>query len=140
MCMGILKDQAFAKQYGTGDPKPAPVMSLAVWFLRDVITLGAAVTLPDVLGPMLQPDSPRAGKAAVTVVLPAVVQLITTPLHRLGFDVYNRPDANGWTDRLKFVSRDYWRFVGVRLCRVLPAYSLGTLLSREIRTTMASYW
>lgn len=45
MFLSILKDRAFAKIYGKEVTK-VPVKSLAIWFLRDVLTIAAAFTLP----------------------------------------------------------------------------------------------
>lgn len=45
MYLSILKDRAFAKIYGKEVTK-VPFKSLAIWFVRDVLTIAAAFTIP----------------------------------------------------------------------------------------------
>jgi hypothetical protein len=129
----ILKDQAFAKMFADGPAKPTPAGSYGCWFLRDTFTIAAAFTLPDVIGPIINPENPRAGVNSAQVVLPLALQTVNTPLHLLGYDWYNNPH-NTIRQRVNFILSDYWRVVGIRIVRTAPPYSFGTILNRESRT------
>ncbi len=47
---GILKDKAYIQHFGAIKPQSFPVKSLALLFLRDIITVASAFTFPKILG------------------------------------------------------------------------------------------
>ena len=51
--IGITKDRAFAILFGVGKPKPMKLITYLSWFMRDGLTLGASITMPPILGSIL---------------------------------------------------------------------------------------
>lgn len=76
------------------------------------------------------------GAASVAqFVTPAAVQLVSTPLHLLGLDLYNRPgvgmlSADGRATR---VVRDWAKSAAARMCRIVPAFGVGGVVNMKVR-------
>lgn len=47
---GLLKDKALTQKFGHGEVRPFPLSSLSLFFLRDIIAMASAFTLPSILG------------------------------------------------------------------------------------------
>ncbi len=47
---GITKDKFLAQRFGKGDIRPFPLKSLNLFFLRDLIAMASAFTIPPILG------------------------------------------------------------------------------------------
>ena len=47
---GIIKDKCLAQHFGQGEPRPFPWKSLRLFFLRDLLAMASAFTLPPILG------------------------------------------------------------------------------------------
>lgn len=73
--------------------------------------------------------------SAAQFVTPAAVQLVSTPLHLLGLDLYNRPGvAVGGTDgRAAKVLRDWAKSSAARMCRIVPAFGVGGVVNTKCR-------
>jgi hypothetical protein len=128
----ILKDQAFARMYGGGAPKPTPMGSYACWFLRDATTMGIVFSLPTIVGPMINPSDPATGTNTAQILMPIMWQPVSTPLHLLGYEIYNHPEGTV-ADRIAFLKSDYFRTVGIRIVRMAPPWSFGTIANRSGR-------
>ena len=133
----IIKDRAFARMFGTAVPTNVPTAAYAAWLGRDVVSMGVFFTAPPIVGRHLAEkyfdgDQDR-GYYVAQVTLPLVLQTVTTPLHRLGLDCYNRPVATA-AERLRFLRSDYWSTVGIRMVRMAPPWSVGTIGNREMRS------
>jgi len=50
---GIMKDKALTQRLGLGKPHPFPLKSLGLFFLRDLIAMASAFTLPPLLGKVI---------------------------------------------------------------------------------------
>lgn len=46
---GISKDKAYAQYFGVAQSRPFPIISLGLFFLRDIITVASAFTFPPLL-------------------------------------------------------------------------------------------
>lgn len=46
---GISKDKAYAQHFGVAQSRPFPIISLGLFFLRDIITVASAFTFPPLL-------------------------------------------------------------------------------------------
>lgn len=66
---------------------------------------------------------------------PAGIQIFSTPLHLWGLDLYNRPGA-GWRDRVARVRRDWFASGLARMARIIPAFGIGGLVNKGVRTGM----
>lgn len=132
----IMKDKAFAKIFGTtGAPKAVPMGSYGAWLVRDIGSMGVFFTLPPIVGReiALKTGNEKLGQNAAQMGLPLIFQTIFTPLHLLGYDIYNNPN-NNVSQRIQFLKKDYWKNVGMRCVRQAPPWSIGTIGNRELRT------
>jgi hypothetical protein len=73
--------------------------------------------------------------SAAQFVTPAAVQLVSTPLHLLGLDLYNRPNvaAGGPDGRMSRVLRDWAKSAAARMCRIIPAFGVGGVVNTKVR-------
>lgn len=131
----IQKDRAFAKLFGTKVAANVPLGSYAAWLGRDVISMGVFFTLPPIVGREVAKytGSERSGYYSAQIALPLLLQFVTTPMHLLGYDVYNNPNGTV-ADRMKFLQKDYFKNVGIRMIRMAPPWSFGTIGNKEMRT------
>ena len=65
------------------------------------------------------------------VSFPLIVQLITTPCHLYGLDVYNEKSSS-FGARMSRISGKYVSTVGLRMIRMFPPWSVGLVANREI--------
>jgi hypothetical protein len=130
----IAKDKAFAALFGTKAPQGVPMGSYAAWLGRDVISMGVIFTAPPIVGKQVAGifGSEKAGYYAAQFGLPLVLQTVTTPMHLLGYDIYNNP-KNTFAQRIAFMGKDYAKNVGIRMIRMVPPWSVGTIGNREMR-------
>lgn len=135
----IAKDRAFAQMFGTSVPSNVPMGAYAAWLSRDFLSMGVFFTLPPLVGAKLAPymQSEEQATNAAQVVLPLAVQFISTPLHLLGYDVYNNP-KNSVAQRFTFLQKDYLKNVSIRMVRMAPPWSFGTIANRNVRTELLS--
>jgi hypothetical protein len=140
----LYKDAAFVKIFGvaTSQPRPIPPLSMAIFAFRDCMTIAAAFIFPPVVASYIpisreieQKFMSRANIAQFAV--PALMQLVSTPLHLFGLDLYNRPKGGlekvTFRDRLVAIRKNYLGSTLARMCRIIPAYGIGGVVNRELR-------
>ncbi|KAF4126499.1 hypothetical protein GMORB2_0235 [Geosmithia morbida] len=143
----IYKDQVFVRMFGPPGavPRPVPSISYALFTLRDCLTIFASFNLPPLLGPILDErlsDRVRrhvSGMSCAQFAAPAAVQVISTPLHLLGLDMYNRPSGSGapsWSDRWAQVKGTWAPSTLARMCRIIPAFGVGGVVNRSVRENL----
>jgi hypothetical protein len=66
------------------------------------------------------------------LVTPSAIQLVSTPLHLVGLDLFNRPDATAGM-RLALVRRLYASSVALRFGRTAISFGMVSALSVELR-------
>jgi len=73
--------------------------------------------------------------SAAQFVTPAAVQIVSTPLHLLGLDLYNRPGVgvSGMDGRAARVLRDWGMSAVARICRIVPAFGVGGVVNTKVR-------
>lgn len=76
--------------------------------------------------------------SAAQFITPAAVQIVSTPLHLLGLDLYNRPGAGigGVDGRAAKVVRDWGMSAVARICRIVPAFGVGGVVNTKVRKGM----
>ncbi|KAL3965575.1 hypothetical protein ACCO45_002579 [Purpureocillium lilacinum] len=127
-------------------PGPSPLPCYALFTLRDCITIFASFNLPPLLASRidqrLSSDLRRhiSGLTAAQFLAPAAVQLVSTPLHLLGLDLYNRPSAAtgqlpgpSWRDRWAAVRANWLVSAAARVCRIVPAFGVGGVVNTKVR-------
>ncbi|OJJ43928.1 hypothetical protein ASPZODRAFT_135327 [Penicilliopsis zonata CBS 506.65] len=148
--VGIWKDVRFAQLFGSSSSTAAaaavrqstqllrriPTSTYSAFLVRDAMTIFGSFSLP---GPVAEriPDAVTASPALKTLVaqvgVPAAMQLVCTPVHLLGLDLYTRRESLGWRARWQRIGRDWFPASVMRMVRVLPAFGLGGFLNREVR-------
>jgi hypothetical protein len=165
MSICVYKDARFAKLFG---PDPAsnapprrpgkyhfrpvsaaaaaatpkmPRISYSLFCLRDSVTIFASFNIPAWVAPSI-PDSiastPGMKAAMAQFACPALMQFVSTPMHLLGLDLYNRqpPDGLPWRDRLARIRRDYIASSFARMGKIVPAYGVGGVVNVRLRAAL----
>lgn len=153
--MGVWKDMRFAQIFGTRAApvaaagavdvaRPAIVQNRAVaraataiFLLRDSVTIFGSFTLAPRLSEVI-PDSmathPHAKPIITQLTVPVLTQLVATPVHLLGLDMYARQHTVPLVDRVKR-SQQYLASTTVTRCiRIIPAFGFGCLANMELRS------
>lgn len=134
----IYKDQVFARLFGPAGavPRPVALPTYALFAARDCLTIFASFNVPPVLGPVLArglgTDGER-GRTLAQFAAPAAVQVVSTPVHLWGLDVYNRPGGQGWRGRWEAVRRNWAVSTMARVCRIVPAFGVGGVVNFRVR-------
>jgi hypothetical protein len=144
--IGIYKDQVFVRLFGPAGvvPRPVPPASYLFFALRDCVTIFASFNVPPLLGPMLTQQLGEAvqrhasGQTIAQFVVPATVQLLSTPMHLMGLDLYNRPYARetampSLRDRWAAVRKNWAVSTAARICRIVPAFGVGGVVNMKVR-------
>ena len=61
------------------------------------------------------------------------MQLLSTPLHLHGLDLYNRNTTLSVNERIAFIKKEYAKTALARMARILPAFGIGGVLNKKIR-------
>lgn len=153
MSLCLYKDSQFTRMFSGSGGNPAaaataavvPKASYALFALRDSMTVFASFNLPPRLAPLLPGFTTEVEKhvsraSAAQFMAPAAMQLLSTPLHLWGLDLYNRPSAHGsvvgWRDRFRVVRRDWLGCSFARMGRIVPAFGVGGVVNAEVRKRM----
>lgn len=135
MSLGIYKDSQFAQMFGTaGVKRSIPKASYALFALRDSLTIFASFNLPPLLAPVLSEEVEKTvGRASLAQILaPAAVQVVSTPLHLWGLDLYNRPGVS-LGERMKQVGKNWAGSTAARMGRIVPAFGFGGVVNTKVR-------
>ena len=149
MTFCVYKDSQFARMFGkpsTGPAAAIPLLSYALFAARDSMTIFASFNVPPMLAPELQKlpqpvqdrfkrilgsESGRLNTAQFLA--PAAMQLISTPIHLLGLDLYNRQGNLGMAARASRVVRDWGVSALARMGRIVPAFGVGGVVNGKMR-------
>ncbi|KAG5932506.1 hypothetical protein E4U53_001300 [Claviceps sorghi] len=147
LCM--VKDRSFVRMFGPvgAVPRAVPLPSYALFTLRDCLTIFASFNIPPLLGAHIDarlPDELRrrvSGHTTAQFMAPAAVQFLSTPLHLLGLDMYNRPAQAGqpllsWRDRLQLVRSNWLISSLARIGRIVPAFGVGGVVNMKVRQNL----
>lgn len=113
-----------------------PMATYSAFLLRDGLTIFGSFSLPAMASAWI-PDSIASREYLKILIaqlgIPASIQLISTPIHLFGLDLYNRQSQIPLKDRLNRVSRDWIGASLIRMCRIIPAFGLGGFVNAEGR-------
>lgn len=140
----LFKDQAFARLYGPGGPpRPVPLPSYVLFTLRDCLTIFASFNIPPLLGPVIsrnmgvELEKRVSGQTVAQFAAPAAVQILSTPMHLLGLDLYNRGSKSiTWDERWAIVKKNWAVSAAARICRIVPAFGVGGVVNAKVRRTL----
>ena len=104
------------------------------------MTIFASFNLPPLIAPLLplsQGVERNVSRASCAQFLaPAAIQLVSTPLHLLGLDLYNRGGKVGWRARWDKVRKDWGMSSLARMCRIIPAFGVGGVVNARVRKSL----
>ncbi|KAK5129928.1 hypothetical protein LTR08_002688 [Meristemomyces frigidus] len=133
----LYKDAQFARMFGVGSARAVPPATYAIFAARDCLTIFASFNLPPIIAPMLPLSHAAEGfvsrASAAQFLAPAAIQLVSTPFHLLGLDLYNRNGGTSWLDRASKVRQDWGKSSLARMCRVVPAFGFGGVVNNGMR-------
>jgi hypothetical protein len=148
----IYKDNVFVRLFGPpgGAPRSVPLAALSLFAARDCLTIFSSFNVPPLLGPVLtrglgaEVQKFAGGQTIAQFAAPAAVQLVSTPLHLLGLDLYNRPAAAtgmgaagpAWRERWDMVRKNWGISVVARVCRIVPAFGVGGVVNVKVRRSL----
>ncbi|ETN47234.1 uncharacterized protein HMPREF1541_01426 [Cyphellophora europaea CBS 101466] len=149
MSLCVYKDSQFARMFGKPSSSPAstiPRLSYALFAARDSMTIFASFNLPSVIAPKLA-ELPRMVRQRFSRILssesgrlntaqfvaPAAMQVLSTPIHLLGLDLYNRQGQLGLGERFARVARDWGVSTLARMGRIVPAFGVGGVVNAKVR-------
>lgn len=110
------------------------------------MTIFASFNLPSLIAPKLA-ELPPAVKQRLSRILasesgrlntaqfmaPAAMQLLSTPIHLLGLDLFNRQGQLGVGERVARITRDWGVSALARMGRIVPAFGVGGVVNAKVR-------
>ncbi|KAJ5720007.1 hypothetical protein N7493_006885 [Penicillium malachiteum] len=143
--LGVWKDIRFAQIFGVSTKPDAAIVqsrgatrsAAAIFLIRDGVTIFGSFTLAPRLSSMI-PDEitashPQAKPVISQLTVPVLSQLVATPLHLLGLDLYTRQGVP-LVDRMVQSQRYLPSATVVRCIRIIPAFGFGCLANMELRS------
>lgn len=146
--LSILKDRTFARMYSArGAPPPlrVPLITYSLFTARDLATVACSFNVPHLVADWIRssdsdgiPEIVKRNPAtAAQLLVPTTLQFLSTPVHLLALDFYNRQgtptEKVPLASRARFVAREYPVSTFARMMRILPAFGIGGILNRELR-------
>ncbi|KAF2264025.1 hypothetical protein CC78DRAFT_533477 [Lojkania enalia] len=143
LALCLYKDNAFTQTFGNpaASSRPVPLPTFALFTIRDCLTIFASFNMPSILSPHLDRKMTEEMKkyvsaiSAAQFVTPAAVQWVSTPLHLLGLDMYNRHGMR-WQDRASIVVKNWGKSAFARMGRIIPAFGFGGVVNIKVRRTL----
>ena len=139
--LALNKDSVFARSFGmpSSRSRPLPLKCYIPFLTRDGLTLFATFNVPPSIAPKL-PDIVERCMSKLSIaqlIAPAASQFLTTPLHLLGLDLYNRSGSIGFWKRIKAAKKAWLSTSVARACRIVPAYGVGGVINNDMKMYMA---
>merc|ERR1711953_125363 len=127
--LGVLKDRAFVRMFGTTAPKPLPLLTYVLFGIRDSMTILGSFSLVPFVGEWIHSKnsdtlSKQSSTQVAQLACPMTIQCLSTPLHLTGLDLYNRPAA-ALPARASFIRAEYIATLSGRVARIAPAFGFG---------------
>ncbi|KAF2834194.1 hypothetical protein M501DRAFT_1001421 [Patellaria atrata CBS 101060] len=149
LSLGLIKDRSYTRMFGAVNqaPRAVPLPTFALFTLRDCLTIFASFNLPPLIAPRLQLekyhipgftkslDQYFSSASAAQFLTPAAVQIVSTPLHLLGLDMYNRQHI-GLAERMRKVTSEWGKSCLARVGRIVPAFGVGGVVNKNVRQSL----
>ncbi|KAI8147683.1 hypothetical protein BJV82DRAFT_596513 [Fennellomyces sp. T-0311] len=127
MGLCIYKDRAFTRMFGVTATRALPTLTYFCFAARDALTIAASFNAPVYFAQWLNREygvTQHDARVTAQLVCPASVQFLSTPIHLLGLDLYNRPEASV-AQRTGLIRREYFKSALARIGRIGPAFGIG---------------
>jgi hypothetical protein len=147
LALCLYKDNKFTQLFGSqGSKRPVPLPTFALFTVRDCLTIFASFNLPPLFAPKIErymgeEVKKYVGAASVAqFATPAAIQFVSTPLHLLGLDLYNRPSSrmSGPDGRVSQVVKNWAKSAFARIGRIIPAFGVGGVVNTKARQALMS--
>ena len=119
------------------EAKPMHPLSYGMFAGRDSLTILASFTLPPKLAKAAKEAtglSDTMCENTAQLVTPCAMQILSTPGHLYGLDLYNRPVVEaGGPSRAAFIRREYVKTCAARMARIFPAFGVGGVVNANVR-------
>lgn len=138
--LSIWKDKIIAKMYNES-AKKLPMSTYGCFIARDSIVVGVSFVGPRFLSPVLKSStgcSDFVADTAAQLLCPGLSQLIATPLHLVGLDLYNRPTAT-LGEHIGFAIRTARGPILTRMVRQVYVFGFGSVLNKEVNKYFQSF-
>ncbi|KAL9657546.1 hypothetical protein ABK040_000973 [Willaertia magna] len=147
--LSVRKDMIFTKMFANSavikGPAKVPLLSTLLFTTRDCMTIAAGFNLPKIASEYLQVRygfTKNFSDVSTQLTLPLAIQLLSTPLHLLGLDLFNNRNATS-SQRTALIVKKYVPTAAARIGRMFPAYGIGgvmnTYLRKQIVTSLAVF-
>lgn len=130
----IAKDVAFARMYGAAKGGPMPVKTVALFGVRDLLTVASAYTIPPVLARALERGAgltPRRAETSAQLLAPVGMQVVCAPVHLLALNFYNAPVASA-SERAAAVWRTAPQTIVAYAIRMAPSFGVGVVVNSSL--------
>jgi hypothetical protein len=126
------KDKEYSKIFNSKN-HIFPKCSYILFAIRDMITISSNFIFKNDCKNFLYNYMPNnTADFIASLTLPIVAQTISTPLHILAIDIYQKPNIH-FIDRIKNIKNPYKSVCLGRILRVIPAFCIGGFLNDMLR-------
>jgi hypothetical protein len=73
-----------------------------------------------------------ATKAAIQIFTPVLSQVVATPIHLLGLDLYTSPESDNAV-RIRRMKESLMPMTAMRCARIIPAFGVGMVMNTRLR-------
>lgn len=140
MALSLYKDNQFAKVIsGNLVARAMPARSYVPFVIRDSITIFASFNLPSSLASQLPErwENTVARLSVAQLIAPAASQVVVTPLHLLGLDLYYRPGRLSVRERVRAMRRGCISGSLARMIRVIPGLAFGNVVNTKLHDSLS---
>lgn len=120
-------------------PRKMPTSATAAFLMRDIITVFGSFALAPQVSAMI-PDSlartAQAKASASQLLVPALTQVVATPVHLLALDIYGRPGRQGFKERARKTREKLASTTVMRAFRLVPAFGFGVIFNNYVRASL----
>lgn len=129
------KDREYTKIFNS-KKNVFPRISYGLFAIRDMITISSSFIFKNDFKEFLHNYIPNnTSDLIASLTLPIMVQTISTPIHILAIDIYQRPDIK-IIDRIKKIKTSYSSICYGRIIRVIPAFCIGGFINDMLRNRL----
>ena len=132
----VYKDARLAELLGKGAAAPMPLAGYLLFVLRDILANTGGFTLPAFVEPLLA-GKVKDAKTTAQLLVPAAINLVSSPVHLLGLSLYNNPSF-GPLEHLAGVAAVYVSVTSSRILKGFCAYGLGGVSNTALRAKFGS--
>lgn len=126
------KDKEYSKIFNSKFNK-FPKISYGLFAIRDMLTISSSFIFKKDMIDILHKYMPlNTADFFASLTLPILAQTISTPIHILAIDIYQRPEVN-FKNRIDNIKNMYKTICFGRVIRVIPAFCMGGFINDMLR-------